>query len=261
MNGVGCRTRPHPQAMARAATGGREPASPRTPEPIDRCSQGDSGRRHPPLPDWPHERDREFESHRCRRGGCRLQRRLCRPHPRFGAACRPVRHRHREGRGRSARPLARQSVHRVERHHRGQRHLRRRGLARRRDHGGREAEARAVAHRARRGQRQHPPVDGEVAARGRPRRGLRDRDEPLRRAHGARTGVDRASRPSASSPPERCSTPPASGGRSPAAPGSRPRACTRTSWASTATRSFRCGRTRRSGRCRSSTGSPRTPRG
>ena len=47
-----------------------------------------------------------------------------------------------------------------------------------------------------------------------PERDLRHRHQPVRRAHGARAGADRASRPSGSSPRARCSTPPVCGGSS-----------------------------------------------
>ncbi len=147
--------------------------------------------RHPALPCWVHGCHRELEGHRRRRRERRIQHRVRGTDPRLGATRRAVRHRDGEGRGRGARSGARHPVHRLERHHRRQRHLGRRGLARRRDHGGREAESRPDADRARRGQRADPEDDDAAAARGRAERDLRDRHQSLRRADGARAGGHR----------------------------------------------------------------------
>ena len=135
----------------------------------DRWSAGIRDRLSPasgPCHAGAHGCHRELEGHRRRRGERRIEHRVRGAHPRIRSPRRAVRHRDGEGRGRGARPRPRHAVHRIERHHRRQRHLGRRGLARRRDHGRSEAESRTDPHRARRRQRPHPEVDDAAAARG-----------------------------------------------------------------------------------------------
>ncbi len=214
------------------------------------------GCRRGPLPGSSHERDRELQTDG--RGSGSVGASVA-----YAALIRgSARHvalydiRRREGGGGGARTRPRHPVHRFERHHRRLRCRGGRGLARGRHHRRREAESGTDPHRAGGDERAHHPRHDAEAPGGGPERRLRHRDQPVRRADGARAGGDRTADPThLRSGTVLDHLAPAVEDRATA--GVATRACTPGSSASTETPSSPCGRRRPSGRCPSRSSSSR----